>query len=380
MVERRGGCAPPLCPVLLDASRYNVCLIESDDIGTVGVGEATLPHLKVFNDTLGINEAAFMRATGATFKLGIEFAGWGRQSGPPGNPGYIHPFGTFGEPWGGIDFHQHWLRAKRAGYHVEQMQDYSFAIAACRGSRFEFPHGDPGSIGATYSYAYHLDAFLYARFLRQWATQRDVVRIEGEVVDVAQDAETGAITSLTLKSGNQIVGDLFVDASGFRSLLLGGGVGAPWEDWNAWLPCDRALAVPTRHEAAAGDDVSGLIPYTRATAQPGGWIWRIPLQHRVGNGYVYSSGFIRDGEAADTLRRSISGAAMSEPRLLRFSAGRRVGAWTKNCVGIGLASGFLEPLESTSIYLIQKAVLNLVDLIPANPGPVDQRLVANTIG
>ena len=376
-----GGTAGWMCAAalarLLDLSRYSVCLVESDEIGTVGVGEATLPQIKAFNDILGLDEAEFMRETGATFKLGIEFEGWGGAEGASGAASYIHPFGAYGERWGGVDFHQHWLRARLAGKKTEPIQSYSYAVAACRRARFQFPDPDPKSVGSTYAYAYHLDAGLYARLLRRWATQRRVVRIEGEVVDVDVNSASGAIESLTLKSGQRLEGDLFVDASGFRAILLGGMMKAAWEDWSAWLPCDRALAAPTQH-AQDLDEINeaDLIPYTRSIAQSGGWIWRIPLQHRIGNGYVYASSFISDDAALDGLNRSIRGVALTDPRRLRFSAGRRLGAWTKNCVGIGLSSGFLEPLESTSIYLIQRAVQCLVEFIPSEPGPIDPRLTA----
>jgi tryptophan halogenase len=369
-----GGTAGWMCAAalarLLDPSRYSVRLVESDEIGTVGVGEATLPQIKAFNGVLGVDEAEFMRETGATFKLGIEFVGWGRGEDAP----YIHPFGAFGERWGGVDFHQLWTRARLAGGKTEPIQSYSYAVEACRRARFRFPDKDPKSIGSTFSYAYHLDAGLYAQFLRRWATQRKVVRTEGRVVDVELDPTSGAITAVKLKSGERLEGDLFVDASGFRSLLLGAVMKAPWEDWSAWLPCDRALAAPTGH-AEAGE-APDLTPYTRSTAQAGGWIWRIPLQHRVGNGYVYASSFISDEAAHETLTRAIGPGLLADPRGLRFSAGRRLGAWTRNCVGVGLSSGFLEPLESTSIYLIQRAIECLVDLAPSAPGPVDQRLAS----
>src|SRR3984957_3699387 len=299
---------------------YSVTLIESDEIGTVGVGEATLPHIKTFNDMLGVDEAQFMRETRATFKLGIQFRDWDQ----PGE-GYIHPF--------------------------------------------ELPNEDRKSIRSTYTYAYHFDASLYAAYLRSLATQRGVHRIEGQVCDVRRNPTTGDIAELTLKSGERIVGDLFIDCSGFRSLLLGGVMGVAWGGWTHWLPCDRALAVPCKR-------VGPLTPYTRATARRGGWTWRIPLQHRTGNGYVFSSRFINDGEAQDALLAGLDGAAQGEPRLLRFSPGPRDRPWQGNCVAIGLASGFLEPLESTSIYLIQAAVTDLINLMP-RPGSTgtDPRLV-----
>ena len=343
---------------------YAVTLIESDEIGTVGVGEATLPHIKLFNDMLGVDEAQFMRATRATFKLGIQFCNWNQ----PGDC-YIHPFGAFGEPWGGVEFQHHFFRAVEAGRQSFSLQDYSYSVVAARSNAFEFPNEDRKSIRSTYSYAYHFDAGLYAAFLRSWAIERGVRRIEGQVCDVSRHPTTGDLTELTLKSGERIAGDLFIDCSGFRSLLLGKILGVAWQDWTHWLPCDRALAVPCKR-------VGALTPYTRATARRAGWTWRIPLQHRTGNGYVFSSRFIKDGEAEDALLAALDGAAQGEPRLLRFSPGRRDRAWQGNCVAIGLASGFLEPLESTAIYLIQAAVIDLLRLMPRPGSGADPRLAA----
>jgi len=348
----------------LDTGDYTVTLIESDEIGTVGVGEATLPHIKTFNDMLGIDEAHFMRETRATFKLGIQFRDWGQLG-----DCYIHPFGAFGEPWGGVEFQHHWLRSRRETQQSFSLEDFSYSVVAARNNAFEFPNEDSQSIRSTYSYAYHFDAGLYAAYLRSWAMERGVRRIEGQVYDVSRDPATGDLEDVTLKSGEHVAGDLFLDCSGFRSLLLGGIMGVAWQDWTHWLPCDRALAVPCKR-------VGALTPYTRSTAHPAGWIWRIPLQHRTGNGYIFSSRFIGDGEARDALLSALDGAAQGEPRLLRFSPGRRERAWSGNCVAIGLASGFLEPLESTSIYLIQTAVNDLIDLMP-RPGAagMDARLV-----
>ncbi|MDB5694269.1 MAG: tryptophan halogenase [Alphaproteobacteria bacterium] len=336
----------------LEPGDYRITLIESDEIGTVGVGEATLPHIKLFNDMLGLDEAEFMRETQATFKLGIEFCGWDR----PGSR-YIHPFGAFGEPWGGVEFQHHWLRLQAAGRPVAPLQAYSYAVAAARANAFELPDEDPGSIRSTYSYAYHFDAGRFADYLRRYATARGVDRIEGQVCAIDRDGESGALTAVTLKSGRRIEGDLFVDCTGFRSLLLGGQYGVGWDDWTKWLPCDRALAVPCAH---GGD----LTPYTRATARPAGWQWRIPLQHRIGNGYIFSSAMLSPEEAHDVLLANLDGAPLTSPKLLRFTPGCREVAWRGNCVAVGLASGFLEPLESTSIYLIQAAVIDLVNLIP----------------
>jgi tryptophan halogenase len=351
----------------LPVADYRVTLIESDEIGTVGVGEATLPHIKLFNDMLGLDEAAFMRATKASFKLGIEFRDWDR----PGDR-YIHPFGAFGEPWGGVEFQHHWLRARAAGHPVAPLGAYSFAVSAAQANVFDLPDGDAESIRSTYSYAYHFDAGLYAAFLRDWATARGVTRIEGQVLDIARDTASGDLTSLTLKAGTMIAGDLFVDCTGFRSLLLAGQFEAPWEDWTRWLPCDRALAVPSAHS----DDFH---PYTRSTARTAGWQWRIPLQHRVGNGYIFSSQFIEVDDARDALLANLDGAPLAEPRLLRFAPGRRERSWIGNCVGVGLASGFLEPLESTSIYLIQAAAIDLANLMPraeSKGAPFDPALAA----
>lgn len=349
---------------LLDPRDYAITLIESDEIGTVGVGEATLPHIRTFNDMLGFDEAEFMRETQATIKLGVEFVGWTRDG-----DRYIHPFGVFGERWAGVDFQHHWARAKRAGRDVAPLQAYSYAVALARADAFEWPSEDMASIRSTYAYAYHFDASLYADYIRRWSMRRGVRRVEGLVLDVEQDADTGHVRALRLKSGAVIEGDLFVDCSGFRSLLVGQAMGVGWQDWSAWLPCDRALAVPC-------DRVGRLTPYTRAMAREAGWMWRIPLQHRVGNGYVFSSRFCDEGRARETLLAHLESPPLAEPRLLRFQAGRRERMWEGNCVAIGLAGGFLEPLESTSIFLIQAAVMDLANLMPVPGRPIDPRLAA----
>jgi tryptophan halogenase len=351
------------CAQVLHAERYAITLIESDEIGTVGVGEATLPALKDFNDLLKLDESDFMRQTQGTFKLGIEFRNWDK----PGDR-YIHPFGSFGQLWGGVEFQHHWMRARALGLDPAPLEEYCCAIRACRRNAFDFP--DTKSIRSTfYGYAYHFDAGLYADFLRRWAIARGVRRIEGQVMGVGLNAESGNIEKLTLKSGEQIAGDFFVDCSGFRSLLLGETLKVEWEDWSQWLPCDRAWAVPSERAV-------DFTPFTRSTAMPGGWIWRIPLQHRTGNGHVFSSRFIGEEQARETLLGALDSAALAEPRLLRFRAGRRAQAWKRNCVGIGLAAGFLEPLESTSLFLIQKAVQDMLRLLPApeTGNHVDARL------
>jgi tryptophan halogenase len=336
---------------LVSPKSCRIQLVESDEIGTVGVGEATLPHLKNFNDTIGLDEAAMMRAARATFKLGIEFVDWGFQGSR-----YIHPFGAYGRAGSGSGFHHRWLRARANGWECD-LGDLSYAIVAARRNRFDFPATGKASINSTYSYAYHLDASIYARELRSLAEARGVARAEGKVAEVVQDSGSGVIRSLILESGEEIAGDFFIDCSGFRSLLLGSKLGVAWEDWSKWLPCDRAFAVPS-------GSANELTPYTRSTAMEAGWRWRIPLQHRTGNGYVFSSGFIEEDKAADALIQSLDTPALDEPRLLRFKAGRRVINWEKNCVALGLASGFLEPLESTSIYLIQIAIMHLLPLLP----------------
>jgi tryptophan 7-halogenase len=315
---------------------------------------------------LNIDEAQFMRETQGTFKLGIQFRGWNK----PGDS-YIHPFGSFGRLWGGIEFQHHWMRARELGLEPGSLEEYSVAVRACGRNAFDFPDlTKPRS--TFYGYAYHFDAGLYAVFLKRWATARGVKRLEGQVVDVALDGNSGNIRALTLKSGQKVAGDFFVDCSGFRSLLLGEKLGSAWEDWTQWLPCDRAWAVPCARSA-------DFTPYTRSTAQKGGWTWRIPLQHRTGNGHVFSTQFVSEDEAHATLLGQLDAPALMDPRLLRFRAGRRVEAWKRNCVGIGLASGFLEPLESTSLFLIQKGIQDMLRLLPTphdlhGGSEIDERL------
>ena len=345
---------------LLPPGRCRIRLVESDDIGIVGVGEATLPHIKNFNDSVGIDEAAMMRATKATFKLGIHFTDWGFAG-----SSYVHPFGIHGSSETGLAFVHLWLRALAAGREWD-VEDFSFAVMAARDNRFDFPPSGKNSINSTYAYAYHFDASLYGQYLRTIAEPRGVTRTEGKVSDAEQDAETGDIRALIMESGERIAGDFFIDCSGFRSLLLSGKLGVEWEDWSQWLPCDRAMPVPTERQ---GD----LTPYTGVTAMKAGWRWRIPLQHRTGNGYVFSSRFIDEDKAAEELLGSLDEPLLAEPRVLRFQAGRRTKSWARNCLALGLSSGFLEPLESTSIYLIQIAIMHLLPLFPRRRH--DQRLV-----
>ena len=337
-------------------------LVESEEIGTVGVGEATIPPLLDFNRFLGIDEDAFVRATGATFKLGIEFVDWGRRG-----ERYLHPFGTFGRDVQGIKFHQLWLRqAGLAAADAGSLHDYCLTSVAARANRFTRPSGDPAAVLSSLRYAFHFDAGLYARFLRGMAERGSVTRVEGRISHVDLAPETGFIRAVELSDGRRIEGDLFVDCSGFRSLLLGEALGVPFTSWQHWLPCDRALAVPS--ESAAP-----LVPYTRATADTAGWRWRIPLQHRVGNGHVYASAFLSDDAAADALLKGLDGAPQADPRPLRFTAGVRERLWERNCVAIGLSGGFLEPLESTSIHLIQSGITRLMSLFPdSGHAPVER--------
>lgn len=326
-------------------------LVESAEIGTVGVGEATVPHIRFFNATLGLDEAEFMRATKATFKLGIEFRNWGRVG-----DSYIHPFGSFGSSAGGVDFLQLWTRYRLNGGSIP-LEEFSLPILASRLDRFAHPSNDPASIASTFSYAYQFDASLYARTLRGYAEERGVERHEGKIVDVRQRAEDGWVESVVLEDGSVIEADLFVDCSGFRSLLVGQKLGASFKSWAHWLPCDRAIAIP-----CSGSDE--LTPYTRATAREAGWIWRIPLQHRVGNGHVYCSAYTDDETAERVLVEQLDGEPLASPNRLRFEAGKRDRQWIGNCVAIGLSAGFLEPLESTSIHLIQLAIGRLIELFP----------------
>jgi tryptophan halogenase len=341
--------------------RCSVRLVESEAIGIVGVGEATLPHIRAFNERLGIDEAEFMSTTRATFKLGIDFVNWGRIG-----DSYIHPFGTFGSGQGEVDFHHYWVRLREEGLPVGELDAFSMAVAMARMNRFSLPDSDPRSIASTFGYAYQFDATLFAPFLRRLAEELGAERTEGRIVGVDRDGESGDVAAVVLESGERIEGDLFVDCSGFVSLLLDKTLKEPFEDWTRWLPCDRAVAMPCRTETA-------LSPYTSAIAMESGWRWRIPLQHRTGNGYVYSSAHVSDDDARAALVSAVEGEPVAEPRVLRFTAGRRRRSWVNNCIGVGLASGFLEPLESTSIYLIQAAITGLIELFPERTiSPLDR--------
>jgi tryptophan 7-halogenase len=332
--------------------QFTLTLIESDDIGTIGVGEATIPTIHWFNRLVELSEADLVRETRATYKLGIEFVDWNG-----GGSRYFHPFGRYGSPHDGSMFFHRWIRANLAG-EARPHPHYSLSTQAALAGKFAPPSSDASSILATLGYAFQFDANLYAALLRRRSEAKGVRRIEGKVNRVSQDPGSGFITSLTTHRDEVVEGDLFIDCSGFRALLIEGSLHAGFEDWSHWLPCDRALAIPSeRHEDP--------IPYTRTIAHSGGWQWRIPLQHRTGNGIVYSSRFWSDDEAARALQSHLDSKALAEPRLLRFLAGRRRQAWSKNVVAIGLAAGFLEPLESTSIHLIQSGIAKLLSLFPA---------------
>jgi tryptophan halogenase len=331
--------------------RLSITLLESDEIGTVGVGEATIPTIHWFNELIGLDEAAFLRATGATFKLGIEFVDWAR----PGQH-YFHPFGQYGIPLPGVAFHHRWLKARAEGLDLP-LSAFSLANRLALEGRFAKPVNDARSILSTLGYAYHFDASLYGQHLRGLAEANGVTRIEGKLERVERHPETGFVTALGTSRGDRLEGELFIDCSGFRALLIEEVMRAGYDDWSHWLPCDRAVAVPCARVAAT-------TPYTRATARPAGWQWRIPLQHRTGNGYVYGSRLVSDDEAAATLLANLDGEALAEPRFLRFTAGRRRRAWIGNVVAIGLSSAFLEPLESTSIHLIQSGIAKLLTLFP----------------
>ncbi|MGZ2410607.1 tryptophan 7-halogenase [Sphingomonas sp. F9_3S_D5_B_2] len=322
-----------------------ITLVESDAIGTIGVGESTIPPIRTFNNLLQIDEAEFMRATNATFKLGIEFDNWGQVG-----DRYFHSFGTTGKDHWSAGFQHFWLNGRTRG-HDQPYDDYCLELVAAYGRKFAHLPGD------ALNYAYQLDSTLYAAFLRKLAEREGVTRQEGEIASVETGTERSRILSLTLKSGQLIEGDLFLDCTGFRALLIRDALGADFDDWTHWLPCDRAIAVQT-------EAVEPAVPYTRAIAHDAGWRWRIPLQNRMGNGIVYCSSYLDDDQARERLLGDIEGQTTTEPRLLRFKAGVRPKQWIGNCLAVGLSGGFMEPLESTSIHLIQRAVLRLLRMLP----------------
>lgn len=330
----------------------DITLVESEAIGTIGVGEATIPPFVEFNQMLEIDEPEMLAEVRGTFKLGIQFVNWGRQG-----ESYIHPFGAYGYTMGGIAFHQVWHRFRQEG-DMRPLQAFNLETMAAYFGKFartqDYQRDDLPPI----NYAYHLDAGRYAQFLRKYAEKRGVVRREGRVADVALHPETGFVTSIRLASGEEIAGDLFIDCSGFRGLLIEQALATGYEDWTHWLPCDRAVALP-----CARDDSSPPPPFTRATAHSAGWQWRIPLQHRTGNGHVYCSAYMSDDEAHAILVANMAGKPSADPNFLRFVTGRRKKFWNRNVVALGLAAGFMEPLESTSIHLINTGINKLVAML-----------------
>lgn len=353
-----GGTAGWMAATMLATTlsrNVKVKLVESDAIGIVGVGEATIPPVKKFNKAIQLDEREFLAATNGTFKLGIEFHNWARQG-----DRYLHQFGFVGRELDAIvKLHHWWLVGQLAGEpNYPAWEDIFVAKAAARADRFALPERRPGSPLSKFAYAYHFDAHLYGQYLRTIAEKRGVERIEGTIGDVALDPETGNVRNVVLQDGRSIEADLFIDCSGFRSLVLGQALGEEYEDWSKWLPADRALAVPTKRGPG------GLTPYTKGIAHSVGWQWRIPLQHRTGNGHVFSSAFSEESEAEERLLATVDSEPLDTPRLIKFQTGRRPRAWVKNVIGLGLSAGFLEPLESTSIHMVQTGLERLIELFP----------------
>lgn len=336
----------------IGTNTHTITLIESEQIGTVGVGEATIPMITLFNGVLGLDENEFIRETNATFKLGIEFVDW-RKLGHS----YFHPFGLWGVDMEGISFTHYWMRWQKLGGGLDYTK-FNAEIEAAREQKFMRTGKESGPmLMPKISYAFQFDASLYAAFLRRYSEARGVKRIEGKIVNVTQHPESGNIQALKLDNGKEIAGDFFIDCSGFRGLLIEQVYKAGYKDWSHWLPVNKAVAVPC-------EKTDQLLPYTRATAKAAGWQWRIPLQHRTGNGYVYCDQYISDDEAVHQLLQTLDGKAQAEPKVLKFVTGVRNKCWIKNCLAIGLAGGFLEPLESTSIHLAQVAISKLLAMFP----------------
>ncbi|PSJ37144.1 tryptophan halogenase [Sphingomonas deserti] len=337
---------------VLEHTNVDIALVESPDIGTIGVGEATIPPIIEMNRLLGLEENAFVRATRATFKLGIAFENWGAIG-----ERYMHPFGRYGGDIGTLDFHHYWRRLRAIDPQAAgDIADYSLPIAAAGNNKFQRPDPSPRNVLSNIAYAFHFDAGLYAGLLRREAEARGVRRHERRIDDVRL-REDGHVAALLLHGGGALKADFFIDCSGFRGLLIEGALKTGYEDWSHWLPCDRAMAV-------ASQRAGPLPPYTRSTARSAGWQWRIPLQHRTGNGYVYHSGSISDDEAAATLLANLDGAPLGDPKPLRFTTGVRRKFWNRNVLALGLAAGFMEPLESTSIHLVQAGLSKLFNLFP----------------
>ncbi|ALL12549.1 tryptophan halogenase family protein [Caulobacter henricii] len=328
-----------------------VTLVESEAIGTVGVGESTIPQINIFNRMLGLDENDFVRKTKATFKLAIEFVDWKAIG-----HSYHHPFGPYGVDMEAVSFHAYWLKLHGMGLEPD-LGAYSLNAVAAQQGRFMRPNGQANSPLGAIAYAFQFDAGLYARYLRDYAEARGIVRQEGKIATVQQDGLTGFVTSVTLESGAVVEGDLFIDCSGFRGLLIEQTLQTGYEDWSNWLLNDRAVAVPC---TLGGSNA----PVTRATARPAGWQWRIPLQHRLGNGYAYSSAHISEDEATAYLLAHLDGEPLAPPNQIRFTAGRRKKSWNRNVVAIGLSAGFMEPLESQSIHLIQVGIARLLAMFP----------------
>ncbi|MBF7073850.1 tryptophan 7-halogenase [Glaciecola sp. MH2013] len=328
-----------------------ITLIESESVGTVSVGEATIPQISLFNSLLGIDENEFVKFTSGTFKLGIEFANW-KQKGHA----YMHPFGTYGRNMDAIQFHHYWLKM----YLQDKAPDLSSYSLLCNAAyKGKFGRSQPikNSPLSNIAYAFHFDATKYAEYLRRYAEQRGVTRIEGKVKDVFTRSSNGFIDSLLLEDGQRVEADLFIDCSGFKGLLIEETLKTGFEDWSEWLPCDRAVAMQCKPK----DEVK---PYTKSTAQDAGWTWRIPLQHRIGNGYVYPSKYVSDEEALATLTAQMEDEPITKPNFLRWQTGRRKKMWNKNVIAIGLSAGFIEPLESTGLHLIQTAISRLMGFFP----------------
>lgn len=343
-----GGTAGWMTAALLSKAltKLDITLVESEHIGTIGVGEATIPSLHFFNDMLGINSSEFIKRTSGSFKLGIQFENWHKQG-----EHYFHGFGSTGLGMWAAEFHEYWHRGLQLGL-SKPFGNYNLEGVAAKLGKFSHQQDGP-------NFAYHLDASLYAKLLRNKAELQGVKRIEGMVEEVETEPENGFITSLTLQNGTHIKGDLFIDCSGFRALLIDKTLKTPYVDWSHWLPMDRAIAVQTELQQAPQ-------PYTRSIAHHAGWQWRIPLQHRMGNGIVYSSQYMSDQEATELLMSSIDGKPLTEPRPLTFKTGHRAQLWHKNCVAIGLSGGFIEPLESTAIHIIQQGIMQLIKYFPSN--------------
>lgn len=331
---------------------YEVILVESEDIGTIGVGEATIPALKKYNELLGLDENEFITRTQASFKLGIQFENWRN-----GHDSYIHGFGVLGQDWEWLRMHHYWLKAAESGQ-AGDLADYSINTAAALKNKFVRAQPNMGdSPLAQIAHAFHFDAALFARFLSGYAQDRGVRRREGKIVDVTLRSEDGFIESVTMADGEVIAADLFIDCSGFRGLFISQALKVGFDDWSHWLPCNRAIAVPCERS-------DNFTPYTRSIAHGAGWQWRIPLQHRTGNGHVFSTRFMDDAEAERILLANLDGKPLADPFKVDFKAGKRKQLWHKNCVAIGLAGGFLEPLESTSLHLVQAGIIRMIRLLP----------------